>query len=69
MLAIHLRVFADDWFEVYAVVGNQNSALVLGHLEEVRVAQAPEAWVVRGGDDVVASVSESFRNLAADLLV
>jgi len=69
MLAIHLRVFADDRFEVDAVVGDQSAALFLGHLEEVGVAQTAEAWVVGGGGDLMAAVSESFRDLAADLLV
>ena len=69
MLAIHLGVFADDRFEVDAVVGDQGSALLLGHLEEVWVSQAPEAWFIRGGNDIVAAISESFRDLAADLLV
>jgi hypothetical protein len=69
MLTIYLGVFADDRFEVDAVVGDQGSALLLGYPEEVRVAQAPEAWVVRGGSDVVAAVLEPFRDLAADLLV
>lgn len=67
MLAIHLGVVADDRFEVDAVVGEQGSALLLGHLEEIGVAQTSEAWVVRG--DVMAAVSEPFRDLAADLLV
>ena len=69
MLTIHLRVFADDRFDVDAVVGDQGSALLLGHLEEVGGAQTSEAWVVGGGGDVMAAVSEPFRDLAADLLV
>lgn len=69
MRAIHLGVFADDRFEVDAVVGDQGSTLLLGYLEEVRVSQAPEAWFVRGGNDIVAAISEPFRDLAADLLV
>jgi hypothetical protein len=69
MLAIHLGVFADDRFEVDAVVGDQGSALLLSYFEEVGVAQPPKAWVIRGGGDVMAAVSESFRDLAADLLV
>ena len=69
VLAIHLRVFADDRFEVDAVVGDQGSALLLSHFEEVEVAQPSKAWVIRGGSDVVATVSESLRDLAADLLV
>lgn len=69
MLAIHLGVFADDRFEVDAVVSDQGSALLLGNLEEVGVAQTSQARIVRGGGNVVASLSESFRDLAADLLV
>ena len=69
MLPIHLRVFANDRLEVDAVVGDQGAALLLGRLEEVGVAQTAEAWVVGGGGDVMAAVSESFRDLAADLLV
>jgi hypothetical protein len=69
VLAVHLRVLADDRFEVDAVVGDQGSALLLGHLEKVRVAQSPQARVLRGGRDIVAAVAEPIRDLAADLLV
>lgn len=69
MSTIDLGVFADDRFEVDAVVGDQGSALLLGNLEEVRIAQTSEAWVICDGRDVVAAISESFRDLAADLLV
>src|SRR5215203_162976 len=69
MLTTHLGVFADDRFEVDAVVGDQGSALLLSYFEKVGIAQPPEAWVLRGGSDVVAAVSESIRDLAADLLV
>lgn len=61
MVAVRLRVFADDRFEVDSIVGDQCSALLLGHLEEVGVAQTPETWVVRGGRDIVAAVSKLFR--------
>jgi hypothetical protein len=43
VLAIRLRVFADDRFEIDAVISDQDSALVLSHLEEVGIAQSPEA--------------------------
>jgi hypothetical protein len=69
VLAIRLGVFAGDRFEVDAVVGDQGSALTLGHLEEVGVAQAPQGWIIRGSGHVAAAASESFRDLAADLLV
>ena len=69
MFAIRLGIFADDRFEVDTVVGDQGSALLLGHLEEIRVTQPADAWIVCGSSDIVAAVAESFRNLAADLLV
>jgi hypothetical protein len=40
-----------------------------GYLEEVRIAQATEAWVDRGARDVLPAISESFGDLSADLLV
>lgn len=69
MLAVRLRVFADHRFEIDAVVGDQGPALLLGHIEEVWVTHPSKAWIVRGSYDVMTTVSESFGNLAADLLV
>jgi hypothetical protein len=69
VLAARLRVFTDDRFKVDAVVGDQSLALLLSHLEEFGVTRSPKSWVVCGGRDVVAAISESFGDLAADLLV
>jgi hypothetical protein len=38
-------VVADDRLEVGAVVGDQSASLLLGDLEEIGVAEAPQAGV------------------------
>lgn len=69
VLASCLGVFANDRFEVIAVIGGNGPAMRLCDLEDIGIAEPPQRLLVSNGDDVITPSAQTLGHLAADLLV
>jgi hypothetical protein len=69
VLATERGVFADDGFEIAAIVGGDRPALRLCDLEDLGVRSTAPVRVSGNGDRVVTHRLEPISDLAADLLV